>query len=388
MRDLLFLSMVRWDTIWQRPQHLAIELSKYFRILYVDPVAYSFPGAIRNHIFGDHSRNFRPLYREINNNLLVYTPKPMIPCSEDFWFINEADHKFLWDSLLKLLSKIFFADPILYINSPFQLPILKRFPNSIACYDCMDQYEGFYKPMSRRRRLVLQKEEALLSQIRVIFATSENLERRFSEQNKNVHLIRNGVSKLFLDYGREPSSQPNDFPSGRGPIVGYVGAISNWFDIKVIQILAEKHPDWRFVLIGPVNINVGSLKNIKNVHFLGVKEYSLLPSYVNQFDIAIMPFKLNELTKAVNPIKVYEYFALGKMVVATRLPELEKFSDACSLADSSSDFISKVEIAVDDVLNMNQLALSNLETQLKNIALDNSWQLRAESIYTIITAEK
>ena len=257
MRDLLFVSMVRWDTIWQRPQHIASGLSKYFRILYIDPVAYSILGALRNHLFENRSRNFKPILRKINSNLLVYTPPPMIPFSEDYWWINEIIHRFLKNTLSKfnLLNNL--KDPILYINSPFQLPVLKWFPHSLVCYDCMDQYDAFHKINGRRSKIIIQKEKELLSQIQVAFATSENLLRHISTQNKNVYLVQNGVSDLFIDYSsRSHSTTPSDFPNGNGPVIGYIGAISNWFDINAIRILAESHPNWRFVIIGPVLIDV------------------------------------------------------------------------------------------------------------------------------------
>ena len=388
MKDLLFLSTVRWDTIWQRPQHLAMGLSRYFRIIYVDPVAYSFLGAVQNHLRGDRTRNFRPTLREINDNLVAYTPAPMFPFSEDFWFINEINHNILWVALSKLLVKKGYKDPVLFINSPYQLPILKRLLRSSGCYDCMDLYEAFYKPESRRRRIIIQKEEEILSKTRVVFASSEKLVQHVSARNKNVHLVQNGVTELFLNYEKgSHTTPPPDFPPGDGPVIGYIGAISNWFDVNAIRVLAESHPSWRFVLLGPVGKKGNLVKNSANVHFLGVKGYSLLPAYVEQFDIATIPFELNDLTKAVNPVKVYEYFALGKTVVATRLPELTKFEDVCYLADSSSDFVSKVETAILDLQNSDQPALARVGASRRNIAINNAWQKRVESIYSVICIE-
>jgi glycosyltransferase involved in cell wall biosynthesis len=385
MKDLLFLSMVRWDTIYQRPQHLAMGLSKHFRILYVDPVAYSILGAIRNHLLGDGTRNYRPVLRLINDNLIVYTPAPMFHFSEDYWFINEINHKILWVFLSKLLAKYDFRDPIIYINSPYQLPLLKYFPRSLECYDCMDQYEAFYRLDSRRRQIIIQKEEQVISQVQVAFATSENLAHRISSRNTNVYLVQNGVNELFLNYANHiHSASPPDFPLGEGPVIGYIGVVSHWFDINAIRALAERHPDWRFVMLGPVMIKIDLLQNLSNIYFLGIKEYGLLPAYVENFDICIIPFVLNELTKAVNPVKVYEYFALGKTVVASRLPELVKFEDICYLADSSNDFVAKVETAIQDLHDKNPGALFGLETRRRKVAMGATWQQRVEKIYSAI----
>jgi hypothetical protein len=385
MKDLIFLSMVRWETIKQRPQQLALELSKYFRILYIDPVAYSLLGAIRNHLIEDHSRNFRPLIRKINENLTIYTPPPLIPFSEDYWFINEIDHLILWKALSKILLKYNFNTPILYLNHPNQLPLIKYFSKSLLCYDSMDRYEAFFKPTSRRSICLIQKEAELLSMAQIVFATSENLANRILTQKIPVNLVRNGVSDLFLEYSIDSDLQViSDFPACVGPIIGYAGAISNWFDIDAIHILATKHSDWRFVLIGPVKININSLKRLPNVSFLGIKEHSILPAYINKFDIATIPFKNNELTRDVNPVKIYEYFALGKTVVASNLPELQKFRDICYLADDTDDFVSKVEAAVQDLGTCNSSFLSELKTKRRNVALENSWRQRAEKIRTAI----
>lgn len=173
-----------------------------------------------------------------------------------------------------------------------------------------------------------------------------------------------------------------------GPVVGYMGAISQWFDLEAIRILAEKHPDWRFVLLGPVQIDIRSVQDLNNVWFLGKKEYRHLPLYAEKFDVATIPFKINRLTKAVNPVKIYEYFALGKPVVSSRLPELEQFENLCSLADNTEDFVLKVEKALANLQSSDTRISNDTITMRKNVAKENTWERRCEEIYSIICQKK
>ncbi len=146
---------------------------------------------------------------------------------------------------------------------------------------------------------------------------------------KNVHLVRNGTDfELFNQL--TPNGILKDI---NGPIIGYYGAIAEWFDTELIVHCAMEHPDWNFVLIGStVGCDTSSLEKLKNVHLLGEKPYKELPLYLYHFDVCTIPFKINPLTLATNPVKFYEYLSSGKPVVTVRLPELEPYADLCYLA--------------------------------------------------------
>jgi glycosyltransferase involved in cell wall biosynthesis len=383
---LIFASMVRWDTIFQRPQQLALELSKFYKIIYIDPAAYSLLGAIRNRIFGDRSRNFFSRINEITPSLTVYTPPALFPFSEQYWWINLINHQILFWLYKKYWPELSSRKPVLYLNSPFQLPLVDLFPHSMVCYDCMDDYEHFFDPASRKRKNVREKEQELFVKTNLVFGTSLRIVNLKKKYFKDPILIRNGVSSHFLSFAKCQSKCDDikDFPKEGTAVIGYIGVISKWFDAEAICLSAARHPDWQFILIGPVQFFEKEFRVYKNIFLLGAKPFEQLPAYVNLFDIAVIPFKINELTLSVNPVKVYEYFALGKKVVATRLPELVQFDEICTLAESTEDFIDKLEIAVRELATEEPEKQKKIITKRIQIAQENSWAIRAKEIHQVL----
>ncbi len=167
------------------------------------------------------------------------------------------------------------------------------------------------------------------------------------------------------------------------PLVGYVGVIYDWFDMNILEYCAEKKDDFNFVIIGPSSSKAIEeemkefTKKYKNIFWLGEKSYQDVPEYIQQFDVCIVPFKINELIKNVDPIKVYEYLAMGKPVVSTYWKELEKFSYFIALGLNYEDFLKKIE----DEYNKNS---EGKIKERRKFAEENSWQKRAEKMMEII----
>jgi GT2 family glycosyltransferase len=164
------------------------------------------------------------------------------------------------------------------------------------------------------------------------------------------------------------------------PIIGYIGAIADWFDVDLVADAATQRPDWQFVLVGGVfGADTSVLRSLPNVHLLGQKPYATMPAYLYNFDVCIIPFKVNEITHATDPVKLYEYFSSGKPVVATDMREIRQYSSLVYLANNSSEFISKIEsaLAEEDV----QLRMKRVET-----ARVETWSSRYESVDHAIRA--
>ncbi|MEG3072228.1 MAG: glycosyltransferase [Candidatus Syntrophopropionicum ammoniitolerans] len=123
---------------------------------------------------------------------------------------------------------------------------------------------------------------------------------------------------------------PPELQTLQGPVVGYVGAISAWFDQEMLAAAAHAHPEWSFVLVGPVDTDVSLLDSLPNVRLTGHKPYSVLPAYLKGFDVTVIPFKINALTTGVNPVKLYEYLAAGRPIVSSDLPEVRAFRPSSS----------------------------------------------------------
>ena len=192
-------------------------------------------------------------------------------------------------------------------------------------YDCMDHIAGFTTE-SRN-----DDERQLLASADLVVVTSSALEREARKHAKNVVVVRNGCD--YEHFAKAPRA------GGPRKVIGYYGAISDWFDVPLIAALAKKRPEWDFLLIGSTyGANILPLGDLPNVTLPGEKPYEELPEWLGVMDVCIIPFKRNPLTEATNPVKVYEMLAAGKPVVSVPIPEVAALAPLVRLAEGAEDF--------------------------------------------------
>ena len=231
-------------------------------------------------------------------------------------------------------------DPILFVSFPSWQPLAERL-KKIGCrvvFDVLDDFAQFSN-VSRAR---VREERELAGSADLVLATSQILYEKCAAHGENTVLLPNaGDYEHFAGYRDPPTRYAR-------PVVGYFGAISDWFDVELVRYLAERRPQYSFVLIGHTfGADVSALKGLPNVHLLGEKPYADLPAYLHGFDACIIPFKDTELIRATHPVKVYEYMAAGKPVVARDMPELRPMS-LCHVVSSDEEFAAKLDEAVSD----------------------------------------
>jgi glycosyltransferase involved in cell wall biosynthesis len=246
---------------------------------------------------------------------------------------------------------------------------LKRLLNipQVLVYDCHDWLAGFSGIFPE----ILAAEEQLFRQADVVvFSAKSLLEKQLSLTpwlGEKASLVRNAVdAKRFAVSTGSP---------GPRRVAGYVGAIEEWFDVEAVAAAATAHPDCDFVFLGRVE-NKAALalqSQHPNVRFYGEIPYDRIPVYLQQFDIALIPFLVNDLTLATNPIKLYEYFSCGLPVVSSALPEVAQFGELAYIAGSASEFGEKVGQALAE-------RSPDLRQQRIAIAGRESWQARAEEV--------
>ena len=232
-------------------------------------------------------------------------------------------------------------DPILFVSFPSWQPLADRLKEKLGCrviFDVLDDFAQFSN-VSRAR---VGEERKLAGSADLVLATSQILYDKCAARGKNAVLLPNaGDYDHFAGYRDPPARYAR-------PVVGYFGAISDWFDTELVGYLAERRPQYSFVLIGHTfGADVSALEGLPNVHLLGEKPYADLPAYLHGFDACIIPFKDTELIRATHPVKVYEYMAAGKPVVARDMPELRPMS-LCAVAASDEEFAAKLDEAVSE----------------------------------------
>jgi len=374
--DILYLGVNAWDTVVQRPQHLARGLSERNRVLYVDPTAYSVLTHLRppaRAALGN--RRTRPVLRRLSPSLSVFTPPPLLPFGLRSRALNDLNGGIAARLLLRAFASQGFRPGLLWASSPVGWPVVRRFPGVPLCYDCLDNFPAFYP--DRRGALLAGQEERLLRRAHAVLATERQLADRCAARNANVHRVPNAADPAFLDRKELPCPAP--LAGLPRPRVGYVGALSRWVDFGLVRFLAEARPAWSFVLIGPGR-GRRELAGLPNVHCLGPRPHGDLPAYLDRFDACLIPFRDEPLTRTVDPVKLYEYLARGRPVVAVRTPALEAFSRVCALASGREAFLKALQRAVEE----SGEARRERFRQRVAVAAANTWPHRTEQVLRIL----
>ncbi|MFI5175469.1 MAG: methyltransferase domain-containing protein [Terriglobia bacterium] len=327
--DLICFPIIDWDFRFQRPQQLATQFARAgHRVFYL-----------------------RTNFHQSGNSVAVKAVSEMI---HDVQFpgpaylnlyreeMGEGTSDGFLSALDDLRRQARIADAVCLVQLPFWAPLATKVKDRWGwkiIYDCMDEHGGF----STNNRAMLQHEKTLLSQSDRVLVTSQALLEKASRFTSHTLLLPNAAD---FDHFCEPGPLRPLSDLSR-PIIGYYGAISDWFDVEMIRHAAQSRPQWQFVLIGSTyGADVSSLMSFQNVKLLGEQAYAALPGYLHQFDVACIPFLLTPLTKATNPVKFYEYLSAGKPVVAVELPELQAYRSYFYPAKSPQEFVSQVEMAL------------------------------------------
>ena len=268
------------------------------------------------------------------------------------------------------------GEVVLLVHLPFWAPyaeaLKKRFGWPII-YDCMDEHSGF----ETNTEAMVSAEARLIDSADLVVVSSLPLQKKLASR-RPVQLLRNACD--YEHFSRLPSREQGPLAELKSPIIGYYGAIAEWFDLQALERALSARPEWTFVLIGHVSdARMHELNSYPNLKLLGEKPYSELPSYLSGFDVCVIPFRRTPLTEATNPVKVYEYLASGKPVVARRLPELEEYGKDLFLYERPEEFILKIEQALKE-------DSETLRRKRQGVAAANRWELRVDAYQDFITS--
>jgi len=203
-----------------------------------------------------------------------------------------------------------------------------------------------------------------------VTVTAALLQEKWQAKARRCILVRNGVDFAFL----HERCRPTDLLAGmQGPIIGYYGALAEWLDLKLVAAVARQRPDWSFVLIGDdFSTDLAGLDKLPNVHLLGLRPYSEMPQFLYWFDACLIPFRIYNVTHAVDPVKFYEYMSAGKPVIATPTAELQIYKDYLSFASNPDETVRAIEAE----LVQSDPAISRRRREL---ARSNDWAARVDA---------
>jgi len=321
--------------------------------------------------------NNNDISKQDNSNFLIITPL-VIPCASN-WFTLKVSKIILKWQLKVASERLNFSDPIIWASLPTSVDYLELFSNAPCVYYCGDDFNSL---AGVDHQFVTQKEKQLIEKSSYIFTASEKLLDKFP-RDKAVN-IPHGVN--FSLFSKKAKITPVDLPQGR-PIAGFYGSISTWLDQELLVQTIKALPHWRFVFIGKIDCNVDKLQQFSNVYFLGPKPHTDLPKYIQNWNVAILPFVDNKQIQMCNPLKLREYLASGTPIVTTDFNALNGYRKYLQIADSAKPFYQAILLANAEIvpaINFNKLdtiddllAITNIKQLRKEAVIDESWESRA-----------
>ncbi|MHB8170623.1 MAG: glycosyltransferase [Thermincolia bacterium] len=367
--DIVCISSVDWDPIWTRKQQVMSRLPRSNRILYVEPpitLLSSFKDPAMWKKWGMWLLGMRIL----RENFYLYSPPVILPFGNKYRFINRVNQWWVNLFLKRVIKKLEFKKPILWTYMPNTADQLKGIDYKMLVYDCVDEHSEYTGLIDKTTMLEMEKK--LLGKSDVVFVTAPGLYEAKKEKARRIFYLPNAANvKHFMKAQREDTLVPADIAGLPHPRIGFVGVIQDWIDLDLIAEVARRHPQWSVVLVGPVGvgIDVSMLTPLPNVHLLGRRDVQVLPNYLKGFDVCLNPFKINELTDKVSPLKFYEYLASGKPIVTVDMPGVREFADIVEVAEGREDFVARIEAA---------LATESEEKKLQRLerAREHSWESR------------
>jgi glycosyltransferase involved in cell wall biosynthesis len=264
------------------------------------------------------------------------------------------------------------------VTNPWWRQFLRQEDFDILCYDLIDDPVVFSGPANYSE--FLNWETQFLAESHIISYSADAL-RGTADRNPHArHLsLPNAVNADLFRKRAQQLPEPEDLRPIPHPRVGFVGAIFHWLDLELVAQAASSLPDTSFVFVGPLEQEslISRLRRLPNFYHLGAKPFENVPSYIAGFDVCLCPFETDRVGQAVDPLKIYEYFALGKPVVATRIRELVKLQPMTYIAENGEGFVRDIRRAVDE-------RNPELVARRTAFALDNSWDRRIDQLLAAI----
>ncbi len=324
--NVICFSHLRWDFVFQRPQHLLTRWAKDVRVYYFEEP-----------VFGDYDTI--SLRENIDGNVTVLTPHIKGGMSE------QEINKYIEILLLKFIKIYKISDYIAWYYTPMAINFTRNLKPTLVIYDCMDELSGFKGAHPE----LTKNEKALMNMSDVVFTGGHHLFEHKKHLHDNIFPFPSSIDQEHFESGTGVSD-PHDQKDIPHPRAGFFGVIDERLDIDLMDKLAQEMPDFHFIMIGPVvKIDPSTLPRHSNIHYLGQKKYSELPAYLANWDVAILPFAKNDSTKFISPTKTPEYLAAGKPVVSTSIHDVVKpygEDGLVQIADDETSFAAAIRYAL------------------------------------------
>jgi glycosyltransferase involved in cell wall biosynthesis len=328
-----------WDGDPLSKKHIMQRLARRNRVLWVESLGQRPPRltAYDGRRIAGRVRRFARGLVEVERNIWVLTP--MVVPLYGSRIAAELNARLVALTVRAAMARLGYRRAINYSFHPASAWVAGRLGEARVIYHCVDEYGSFAGAGEDIRAL----EERLLRRSDLVIVCSEPLLARKRALNPRTVLVRHGVDHAHFARALDPATEvPPDMAWLPRPVIGFHGLIAEWIDLGLIRRVADAYPSASVVLVGERRVDAGPLRGAGNVHLLGRRPYAALPGYCRGFDVAMLPFTVDDLTIHANPLKLREYLAAGLPVVATRIPEAEALVPQIRVAGDGDEFVRAV----------------------------------------------
>lgn len=365
MPSIIVFSHLRWNFVYQRPQHLMSLLARDYRILFLEePI----PGAAANSL-----ERLAPV-----ENLEILRPH----VTGEATGFDDALAPVMRRMLAEYLAENGITDYWVWFYTPLALPLLDGLQPRGVVYDCMDELSAF----KHASPLLVERERALFAKANLVFTGGPSLYQSKRRHHGNVHCFASSVDAAhFAPDHSEPEIRPDHMAQHRipHPRLGYFGVIDERIDLDLIREMADARPQWQIIMVGPVaKIDPASLPIRHNIHWLGQQSYDDLPHLVAGWDVCLLPFALNDATRFISPTKTLEYMAAEKPAVSTPIRDVvEPYGHVVAIAHDHAQFVD----ACDALLAESEQQRDVRIARMREMVARTSWHATANAMHRLMS---
>lgn len=350
--DLICLSHLRWDFVYQRPQHLISRFTRDHRVFFIEEP-----------VFDSETPWLHVSAKPDGVQVLV----PHLP-----WGPTEVEHGHMNRRLLDdFMREHDITNYVLWYYTPMMVSWTADLKPQAVVFDVMDEltkFAGAHPELAGR-------EEKLLARADLVFAGGRSLYEGKKDRHPRVYFLASSVDTKHFAQARQEQAEPADQKDIPHPRLGFFGVLDERIDWPLLAAVADLKPDWQWIMVGPVSgkIEESVMPRRPNIHYLGGKDYKDLPAYLSGWDVAMMPFARNDATRFISPTKTPEYLAAGRPVVSTSIFDVVRsYGEAglCRIADTPEDFVAACEAALnEDAADR----VARADAYLADMSWDNIW---------------
>jgi len=359
--DLVCLSHLWWSWVWQRPQHLMSRLAKQREVLWVEEPHIKIGPPSDNLVVSEERPHLRVARYELSSDRATFWQRitemqartgaqsVQIPSDiqEASWLFGSPAQEQLEREVVRYVEPRRRRPLVVWAYTPLVLGLVEQLQPDLVVYDVMDELSAFkYAPVHLQ-----EQEQALLERADLVFTGGPSLFEARKNRHPDIHLFPSGVEQQHYARALSPELAIPDAVRGLPhPMIGFFGVIDERIDLQLLQRAAALRPDWSWVMLGPViKITQQDLPCAANIHYLGMQSYADLPAFVKAFDVAMLPFALNEATRFISPTKTLEYMAAHKPIVSTPITDVVSlYGSVVRIAETPEQFVAQAEQALEE----------------------------------------